>query len=550
MAQVPGDAVREIQTALAEAPPGEWQALWDAFASRASGTELRAVAEGPGGIAPLLAWEELGERMPSELTHMANSWRDGLAAAAGAHAARDPKAAVDLALQPAMAGVRHAVIHALAWKDPAEARRLAVAFPPLAGATGNDSMEPVRRAWTRRDPAAAQRAGMLDVAMWARVDPLGALRHVAGAQEEDDRGAKPAPWMITAALRRDPAATVQLLAENSQLADLCGNDFRESGFSASGQWYFSAPESCLAWVNAQADPVKAARNVARSVAFVDPAAAQALAERHGVADVGKIVWLRSWLVPDPALDFDPVTALGAWLAAAATKAPADAMAAAGLTPAQATQLAALAAQQFPAKARQLAERVPWESLESPDGTVPKVRRPGLAQLWMTEDEKPADTGAAGVGFAGMVALLRSDPAKLATMTDPAGCREWAASNVTANWALHDFPAAETWVRSLPEGRARRRAEAVLAIESAVQNPATGIEALATIPEETWADLPTEGASAWMHALHRAALRGEDWQDGLRRVPERLRKRVEQLRNDAFEKDVELLAVLERAALAK
>ena len=101
-------------------------------------------------------------------------------------------------------------------------------------------------------------------------------------------------------------------------------------------------------------------------------------------------------------------------------------------------------------------------------------------------------------------------------------------------------------RSLPGGRARRRAEAVLAIESAVQDPANGLEALAAIPEETWADLPEEGTNAWMHALHHAALHGRNWQDWLTRVPARLQKRVNELRNGAFEKDLELLAAIRRA----
>jgi len=554
----PSDVAQKLVAALQSAPSGQWQSLWADFAISATAAELTAVASGEEGMARNLAWEELAARRPEALPALARKFYQTpglIAAAAATIAAHDPEKAAPLIHLTRSFTVQHAVLATFAWSDPDAARRMADKLPPLIESGGTykpQARASISTAWTRRDPMAAAAAGFADVTMWARTDAAGALKYSLSKPAEDEAEATPPAWMIAAALRQSPAEAVRLIEAHPVLTEACiGDTDTNYGWSPLTWWYFAAPESCLAAIgSAQEEPSRKAKSkLLSTVAFTNSEAAAALAGRFPELDLEKLQWQRDWLIPGPQLDFDPVAAADALLAALEQHPPAEAMQAAGLTAAQVTKLARLLAAQLPDKARALAAKLPREAFDASavePGVISYVRQSVMDELWPAASSKEPEPAGGGMSFHGAAAMLRCDPARYATTVDPSGNDGWAAWNTATNWAPHDLTAASAWVRSLPGGMAKQRAEAAVAMELAVQKPADGLAAMAALPESVWADFRhDEGVGAWLQALHHVALSGGDWQRWQAKTPAPLRARVQTLARDALEIDAALLAVLRK-----
>ena len=550
-ASLPSAAAQKIAAALESTNSGNWQAVWEEFAAGSTEAELIAVATGPPGMAKNLAWEELAARRPELLSALAE--KNGaepelVAAAAAVVAARDPEKALEQILRTRLSSVHHAVLATVAWSVPDAARRMADKLPRefKNGPGDSPSRASISMAWTRRDPLAAASAGYGDIAMWMRTDAIGALQYLL-SQSADGRTQEPALWMVGAALRQSPAEAVKLLESHPALLEVCGEAANISyGASMLIRWYAISPESCLAGVEAGAAKHPSMRpSLLHIIASSHPDAAAAVAARFSDFDLNAFQQRRTTAEALP--DIDPVAAADALLAALEQYQPADAMATAGLTASQALRLGTLLANQLPDKARALAATTTPEAFTADPSAYPYIVRSVFEDVWPGTTPTDSPEAQNNLSHRGAGAMLQGDPARYAATVDPQANEGWAAWNTATNWAPHDMAAASAWVRALPAGVAKQRAEAALAMELAVQKPEAGLTAMAALPDAAWADFPHEqGAGAWLQALHHIVLTGGDWQRWQAKTPAPLRQRVQVLASDALDTDAALLDVLRRA----
>jgi hypothetical protein len=593
-------AVRRLAEAMTASNPGEWRALWDEFAATAGTEELTTLAvEGipgsrrdAGDFPPLraLAWEELAVRMPEGFPDLvrraATRDPDLVAAAAASLAARDPKAAWELLPVAASPKVRNAVLSSIAWNDPEQALRLCRTLPPAVSSVedegGPSAEEAVFITWARRDPKAAAEAVLAypkdsktPAAMlmtWARMDALAALDFAVQRLGGNDTTMHyRMDQLVMAALRQSPAEAVKRIAVDPVLLAVCERQGTERfDGEARAVWCDLAPESFIALLRAGVFKKEASELTGRAVAYVarrDPQAASELMmqlQPGELKDTGyfisEVAQHDAALGPPLAAHFgvempesrplsqaryDPGSACDAWLAALEKHPAGEAASACGISPQEAISLVAFAMQEMPDKVQALAERVPWESMDIAAGGLDAEVRRDLRRLWHEPDpEAPAAPVISQDWLhAGGSDQLEADPAGCAAKLNRDALGDWDGWNAVVNWAPHDFEAASAWVKSLPAGEARDRAEVGLALELSVRDPEAALRILAEAPSSALWPVNNLGARAWLSAVQDVMFAGGDWEGWLRRTPPVLREEVEELKAGVFDREAELLEAL-------
>lgn len=550
---VPAKAARtslmeKLRADFAAAKPGQWSALWHAFAAQANIADLEVASRQSAIMFPALASEELALR--------AGNLSGGRGAFA-AFASRDADEAFKLAKRSGESSIQCAVLRVMAQSDPGKALTLALRLPAgrrmsieEAYATGRSS-EPdtppgaVFSAWARRDPQAAlaaaekspakSRRGALGQVLrqWAYRDGPAALRYLA---EQVQPGRKLTEtfrmdYILRAAFLSDPAGTAKVLREFPALAD------SDRDYVWQGPWCQADPRGVLEWMRAgkntnfraveyliralppgrEQDALALIREFPKA-AFPDHAehlAAIAVSEPAAALAVADELGLRAKVEAElriAEIKADPAAACDRWLAAIAKHGAEKSLAVLGWTGEQALQLAAFVSHALPEKAAALAAVVPASVL------MPVQRYIGSEQaalkFWpnLQPETKPKP---------GTVAAIPPDPEPpLPFAAYPAAAAEALlagtlteadAAKAVNCWAPHDFAAAKAWVAKLPAGTARRAAELALAQEQALYDPASALAAAAA----DRFDAPPE---LWAQCIRRIALAGGDWKSWAAKAP--------------------------------